>query len=70
MAITNILGFGRTALGVFVPILVGDDGTLNGSGDPVVDLDEHLPNILLYGMTPAGDFIPFLVDADGTVHLN
>ncbi len=67
MALTNILGFGLTLAGSFVPILVGDDGTLNGSGDPLVDLDEHLPNILLCGMTVTGELVPFQVAADGTL---
>lgn len=67
MALTNILGFGFTLAGSFVPILVGDDGTLNGTGEPLVDLDEHLPNVLLCGMTNAGELVPFQVEADGTL---
>lgn len=68
----HVLGFGMTSDRDILPLLVGGDGELNGTGEPV-DLtigETHASQVLLFGRTSGGAFLPILVDDDGKIFIS
>ena len=64
-----ILGYGRTAAEVNVPIRVGGTGIIDGSGEPVAAPPPSRPSRLLYGRTALGVNVPILATSDGKLHI-
>ncbi len=64
------LAFGRTALGVNVPVRVGGTGIIDGSGEPATDTVGSLPQFLMMGRTAGGVNLPVLADADGKLNID
>lgn len=58
------LGFGRTTGGVNVALLVGDDGSIGGSGEPAGETGSHA-HMLMFGRTTDGDNVPVKVTSNG-----
>lgn len=60
-----ILGCGRTSGNVNVPLRVGSDGTVNGSGVAAITAIGPASTHILCGKTAGGVTLPLLVDASG-----
>lgn len=67
MSVPLYLVDGRTAEGVNVPLRVGDDGQMNGSGGTPVTETGPLPARLFCGRTAGGVNTPLAMDTDGNL---
>lgn len=65
----HVLGFGRTAGGQNLPIEVGDDGEIDGTGGTPETAAGPLSGKLYYGRA-SGQNVPLRVDASGKLNID
>jgi hypothetical protein len=65
---SRLLGFARTSGGDNLPIRVGSDGAIDGTGDPLTG-EAPAQAHLLFGRTAAGNNVPVLCDVNGKLNI-